>query len=113
LLLFVCVFTQVPLQLVYGTAQDAVQFPLEQTCPDAQITPQAPQLLLSVWVFVQTPLHEFGVEPEQTTGVGVGVGLLVGVGVGVGAGVGVGVGVGLGMHTFVTHPKEVQFVLPL
>ena len=42
-------------QVVRGEAQVVPQLPPEQTVPDAQLWPQAPQLALSVWVFTSQP----------------------------------------------------------
>jgi hypothetical protein len=53
----VCVFTQVPLQLVVGEGQ--AQAPPLQLMPPvhANVDPQPPQLLLSVCSSTQAPLH--------------------------------------------------------
>jgi hypothetical protein len=60
LLLSVCVFTQVPEQLVCPALHIIVEgrhVPAVHVCPAGQTLPQAPQLLTSVWVLTQRPPH--------------------------------------------------------
>ena len=47
--------TQVPLQSVNPVWQLSAHLPEEQTCPDLQAVPQAPQLARSDWVLTQVP----------------------------------------------------------
>jgi hypothetical protein len=51
------VFTQLPLQLVVPPVHVRPQAPAEQTWPDGQALPHAPQLAVSVCVFTQVPLQ--------------------------------------------------------
>ena len=53
----VLVLIQAPLQLVVPLGQPVPQLPFAQVWPEAQTLPQAPQLLLSVWVFTQAVPH--------------------------------------------------------
>jgi hypothetical protein len=43
---------------VLPDGQLLTQVPAEHDCPDAQVVPQAPQLLGSFCVFTQDPAHE-------------------------------------------------------
>ncbi len=44
-----------PAQIASGVAQVVPQWPPEQTWPEGQVVPQAPQLALSAWVFTSQP----------------------------------------------------------